>query len=119
MINKIILFFGILGALAAAEGLNRFGSLVSTFGGADAPIYQFILIISMIGAGGWLLGLFNQSHKIAKWLMLVVILGCIGLMFAAPPFPVNIQIIVGLLVTAVSMVFIRTKISAPESKDSA
>ena len=63
MINKIILFFGMLGALAAAEGLNRFGSLVSAFGGADAPIYQFMLIIAMVGAGVLLLGLFNKSHK--------------------------------------------------------
>ena len=37
MIRKLILTVGILGAIAAAKVLNRFGGLVSAFGGADAP----------------------------------------------------------------------------------
>ena len=106
-----------LGALTAAEGLNRFGSVVAAFGGADAPIYQFILILSVVSAGTLLLGLFNKSHKITKWIMFVVLLGCNGLMFAAPSFPVNIQIIAGLMVATVATVFIRKKEITTESKD--
>ena len=37
MFRRLILILGILGSLAVAEGLNRFGSLVSAFDGADAP----------------------------------------------------------------------------------
>ena len=40
MFCKLILIVGILGSLAAAEGLNRFGSLVSAFEGADEPFYM-------------------------------------------------------------------------------
>ena len=43
VINKILLVAGILGALAAAEGLNRFGSLVSAFNGADSLFYTMML----------------------------------------------------------------------------
>ena len=37
VIIKIVLVVGILGAIAAVEGLNRFGGLVSAFGGGDPP----------------------------------------------------------------------------------
>ena len=42
---------GILGALVAAEGLNRFGSFMSAFDSADSPFYMAMLVISVIGAG--------------------------------------------------------------------
>ena len=100
---------GILGALAAAEGLNRFGSFVSAFDGADSPFYMAMLVISVIGAGVLLLGLFNKSSKIVKWLIVVLLLGCTGLMFNAPNLPVNIQIIFGLVITAIATIFIGTK----------
>ena len=98
---------GILGALAAAEGLNRFGSFVSAFDGADASFYMGMLVISVIGAGVLLLGLFNKSNKIVKWVMVVLFLGSAGLMLNAPNLPVNMQIIIGLLIAAMATVFIR------------
>ena len=49
VIIKIVLVVGILGAIAAVEGLNRFGGLVSAFGGGDAPFYTAMLIIAAIG----------------------------------------------------------------------
>ena len=58
---------GILGALAAAEGLNRFGSFVSAFDGADASFYMAMLVISVIGAGVLQFGLFHKSNKIMRW----------------------------------------------------
>ena len=97
---------GILGALAAAEGLNRFGSLVSAFNGADSPFYIMMLIISVIGAGVLLLGLFKKSNRIVKWIMFVLLLGCIGLMLNAPNLPVNIQIFVGLILAGGATVLI-------------
>tara|TARA_Y100000294_G_scaffold91409_1_gene85162 strand:+ start:416 stop:628 length:213 start_codon:yes stop_codon:yes gene_type:complete len=36
IIRRILLVVGLLGVLAAAEGLNRFGSFVSAFCGADS-----------------------------------------------------------------------------------
>jgi uncharacterized membrane protein YeaQ/YmgE (transglycosylase-associated protein family) len=109
------LVVGILGALAAAEGLNRFGSFVSAFDGADSPFYMAMLVISVIGAGVLLLGLFNKSNKIVKWVMFVLLFGCIGLMFNAPNLPVNMQIIIGLVVATVATIFIRTKSKIKES----
>ena len=106
---------GILGGLAASEGLNRFGSFVSAFDGADSPFYMAMLVISVIGAGVLLLGLFNKSNKIVKWVMVVLFLGSTGLMFNAPNFPVNMQIIIGLVVAAVATIFIRTKSKTKES----
>lgn len=100
---------GILGALAAAEGLNRFGSFVSAFDGADSPFYMAMLVISVIGAGVLLLGLFNKSNKIVKWVMVVLFLGSAGLMLNAPNLPVNMQIIIGLLIAAVATALMKTK----------
>ena len=108
-VNKIILILGILGAAAAAEGLNRFGSLVSALDGADAPIYLAMLVVSVVGGGILLLGLFNKSHIVIKWVIFVVLVGCVGLMFAAPDFPVSWQIIIGLIISAAAVIFIRTK----------
>ena len=95
--------------LVGAGGFNRFGSFVSAFDGADSPFYMAMLVISVIGAGVLLLGLFNKSNKIVKWLMVVLLLGCTGLMFNAPNLPVNIQIIFGLVITAIATIFIGTK----------
>ncbi len=41
--------------------------------------------------------------------MVVLLLGCTGLMFNAPNLPVNIQIIFGLVITAIATIFIGTK----------
>jgi hypothetical protein len=109
VIRKVLLVIGILGSLAAAEGLNRFGSFVSAFDGADSPFYMAMLVISVIGAGVLLLGLFNKSNKIVKWVMVLLFLGSAGLMLNAPNLPVNMQIIIGLVVAAIATGFIGTK----------
>jgi hypothetical protein len=106
MLKKIVIVIGVLGALAAAEGLNRFGGLVSAFGGGDAPIYMGMLIISVISAGVLLMSIFNKSNSIVKWLTFVLLLGSTGLMMAAPAFPVNVQIVVGLIAAAFACLFI-------------
>ena len=107
LFRKILLVAGILGALAAAEGLNRFGTLVSSFGGADAPFYIAMLIYSVFGAGVLLLGLFNKSHSIVKWITFIGFVGCMGLMMFAPSFPVNIQIFIGLFIATFATIFIK------------
>ena len=106
MIKKIVMIIGILGALAAAEGLNRFGSLISAFGGGDAPFYMGMLVISIISAGVLLMGIFNKSNNIVKWITFVLLLGSAGLMTQAKAFPVNQQILLGLVVAAISCLFI-------------
>ena len=107
MIRKLILIVGILGALAAAEGLNRFGGLVSAFGGADAPFYMVMLIFSVLGAGVLLLALVGKSSRAVKWITFVVFVGSIALMLNAPAFPVNAQILLGLVVAAGATLWIR------------
>jgi uncharacterized membrane protein YeaQ/YmgE (transglycosylase-associated protein family) len=108
MINRIIMVIGILGAVAAVEGLNRFAGLVSAFGGGDTPYYVAMLIVAVIGAVVLLAALFNKTHSILKWVMVVLLLGSAGLMLNAPAFPVNIQIIVGLFAAALATGFIKT-----------
>ena len=107
MIKKIVLFIGMLGALAAAEGLNRFGSLISAFGGGDAPFYMGMLVISIISAGVLLMSIFNKSNNVVKWITFILLLGSAGLMTQAKAFPVNQQILLGLLVAAFSCFFIK------------
>lgn len=108
MIRKLILIVGILGALAAAEGLNRFGGFVAAFDGADAPFYMGILAVSVIGPGVLLLGLVGKSNRAVKWITFAVLLACVGLMMNAPAFPVNEQIIFGLIAATGAMVFLRS-----------
>ena len=108
VINRIIMVIGILGAIAATEGLNRFGGFVSAFGGGDTPYYMAMLIISVIGAVVLLVAVFNKSHSVLKWVMVVLLIGSAGLMLNAPSFPVNMQIIVGLFVAALATGFIKT-----------
>ena len=108
VINRIIMVIGILGAIAAVEGLNRFGGFVSAFGGGDTPYYMAMLIISVIGAVVLLVAVFNKSHSVLKWVMVVLLIGSAGLMLNAPSFPVNMQIIVGLFVAALATGFIKT-----------
>ena len=116
IVNRVLLVVGILGALAAAEGLNRVSSFVSAFDGADSPFYMGMLVISVIGAGVLLLGLFNKSNKIIKWVTVVLFLGSAGLMLNAPNLPVNMQIIIGLVAAAVATILIRTKSKTKESR---
>ena len=100
MFRKLILICGILGSLAAAEGLNRFGSLVAAFDGADAPFYMAMLLVSVLGAGVLLLALAGKSSRAVKWITFALFAGCIVLMLNAPSFPVNVQIFIGLIVVA-------------------
>ena len=108
VINRIIMVIGILGAIAAAEGLNRFGGLVSTFGGEDTPYYMAMLIIAAVGAVVLLVAVFNKSHSVLKWVMVVLLLGSSGLMLNAPSVPVSNQIIIGLFNAALATGFIKT-----------
>ena len=107
MFCKLILIVGILGSLAAAEGLNRFGSLVSAFEGADEPFYMVILVVSVLGAGVLLLALAGKSSRAVKWINFALLVGCIVVMLNAPSFPVNVQIFVGLIVGAGATMWIR------------
>ena len=107
MFRNLVLIFGILGSLAAAEGLNRFGSLVAAFDGADAPFYMAMLVVSVLGAGVLLLGLAGKSNRPVKWITFTLFVGCIVLMLNAPSFPVNVQIFIGLIVAAGATMWIR------------
>lgn len=105
--KKIILIVGILGSLTAAEGLNRYGILISAFDGGDAPFYTGMLFISVLSAGVLLMSIFNKSNSVVKWITFVLLLGSSGLMMAAPAFPVNQQITLGLVVATIACLFIR------------
>ena len=95
-------------SLLAAEGLNRIGSLVAAFKGADSSFYRMFLIVAIISAGVFFLALFIKISKIIKWLMFMALLISTGLMLNAPAFPVNQQIIVGLFLSALASLTIAT-----------
>ena len=109
IVCKIVLVLGILGAVAAAEGLNRFGGFVSALGGEDTPYYMGMLVVAAVGAVVLLAGLFSKSHFILKWVMFILLIGSAGLMLNVPAFPVNQQIIIGLVIAAIATAFIGTK----------
>ena len=102
-----MLILGVVGAILAAEGLNRIGSLVSAFGGDDSSFYQGALIISVLAAGMFLLALFNISNSIIKWIVFSLLICCLGLMFNAPGLPVMYQIFLGLVFSINACLFIK------------
>ena len=108
MLKRLIYIIGLLMSLLAAEGLNRIGSLVAAFKGADSSFYRMFLIVAIISAGVFFLALFIKISKIIKWLMFMALLISTGLMLNAPAFPVNQQIIVGLFLSALASLTIAT-----------
>ena len=105
MFRRLIL--GIIGSLAAAEGLNRFGSMVSVLDGADAPFYMAMLMVSVLGAGVLLLALAGKSSRAVKWTMVALLADCIALMLNAPSLPANEQTVIGLIVAIGAILWIR------------
>ena len=112
--RKLIVIIGLLAALTAAEGLNRLSTLVGAFQGTDAPIYQAMLIVSVIAAGTLLVSIF---HPVPRWLKAVLVLALFasaGLMCLAPNLPVTQQILGGLAVAFIGAIAISTpKKAAP------
>ena len=108
-VMKIVNIVGIIGAVLAAEGLNRFGGFISKFGGADAPFYEGMLYIALIGIAVLIASFFNRSHSILKWVMAVLLACSFALMLNAPAFPVNMQIMMGLFFATVATILINTK----------
>jgi hypothetical protein len=109
MLKKLPSVVGIVACLLAAEGLNRFGGLVSAFGGADTPFYMGMLVVSLICAVFFVLALVGKLSKIAKWLGAIGLLGSAALMLAAPNFPVNQQILFSLFVAFLCMLTAATQ----------
>jgi hypothetical protein len=107
--KKIVYVIGILACLSAAEGLNRFGGLVLAFGGADAPFYTAMLIVSLICAALFILAWVDKLPKNAKWIGVIFLLACTALMLLAPAFPVNIQIIGSLVVAFLCLIFAKAQ----------
>ena len=66
-----------------------------------------MLVVSVIGGGALLLGLVGKTGRAVKWITFAAFIACIALMANAPAFPVNMQIIFGLIVAAGATVWIR------------
>lgn len=102
VVRKMLLMAGAVGALIAAEGLNRFASLVRAFGGKDEPFYMVFLVISVIAVGVLSLALFGKANRVVKW-VLAIGLGAVVilLLLQAPAFPVIGQVLIGLAIATV------------------
>ena len=103
--KKVLYVIGILACLSAAEGLNRFGGLVMTFGGGDTPFYVGMLVVSLVCVVLFILAFIKKLPKILKWSGVVCLFASTALMMNAPAFPVNMQIIASLAVAFLCLIF--------------
>lgn len=101
--KKIVPVVGILFALAAAEGSNRFGGLVSAFGGADSSLYMMFLIVSIISAGAFIGILLGKSNKLFRYGLIVLNIISVVLLLNAPALDVVYQIVGGMAVTSICL----------------
>lgn len=101
MFKKILWGLGVICALTAAEGLNRFGGFIAAIGGSDSTFYMAFLVIAILAAVVFVVAFFRPIPVVAKWLLFVALLISTGLMLMAPHFPVTEQILGGLALSAI------------------
>jgi hypothetical protein len=106
--RKLLAVFGLLGALFAAEGLNRVASLVNAFNGADGPIYSALMVVSIVAAGALLVSLFARVSGWVKWPLFLALAAGSAAMLAAPSFGANMQALVGLGLSALGVLAINS-----------
>ncbi len=106
--RKFLGFIGLIGALFAAEGLNRLSTFVGAFRGADAPFYTGMLLISVVAAGVLLVSLFQRVVGWLKWLTALALIGSAVLMGSAPSLPVTEQVLGGIVVALVGVFAVST-----------
>ena len=109
MVRKIIGVVGLIGAVLAAEGLNRVAAFAGAFKGSDAPFYTACLIVSVFGAGVLLISLFRHIHSFVKWIAVVCLVGALVLLSVAPSFGANQQAFAGLAVALIGLLTVRTR----------
>jgi hypothetical protein len=109
MLRKVAAGIGLLGTLAAAEGLNRFGSFVHAFRGSDASFYTTFLVVSVVAGAVLFAFILGKANFWVKWLTAVAVAGSAALMLAAPSFPVLIQIEIGLVLTLMGLLAVAPK----------
>jgi biotin transporter BioY len=107
MITKVGIIVGILAALAAAEGSNRFGSFVSAFGGSDGGFYTMFLIISIVSAGALLAHYFNKKNSILNYALVALNAISVILLLGAPMLGVVIQIFAGMIITIICLLIVQ------------
>ena len=107
MVTKVGIIVGILAALAAAEGSNRFGSFVSAFGGSDGGFYTMFLIISIVSAGVLLAHFFNKKNSILNYVMVALNAISVILLLGAPMLGVVVQIFIGMIATAACLLVVQ------------
>jgi hypothetical protein len=130
--DKVIAIIGTLGSIVAADGLYRYFELVKIFSNMGAssnmgssfgtyyPYYMYpaMLIICVIGAVVLLASVFNKSHPALKWVMVILLAASSVLMFIHPSLTLSAyfgislstQIVGGLFVAVLAMVFVPNKI---------
>lgn len=107
MITKIAMGIGIIAALLAAEGSNRFGSFVSAFGGSDGGFYTMFLIISIVTAGVLLGHFFGKKHSIINYVMVVLNAISALLLLGAPMIGVVMQIFLCMIIAGICLLVVQ------------
>lgn len=101
--KKVAYVIGVIACLFAAEGLNRFGSIVRTFRDGDASIYMAMLVASFFCAVLFTLAWVKKLPIVLKCIGIVCLLGSIVLLLEAPDFPVIRQIFLSLVVALICL----------------
>ncbi len=101
MIMKALWGLGVICALVAAEGLNRFGGFIAAIGGSDSSFYMSFLIVSVLAAIAFVVAYFRPIPALVKWVLFAALVISTGLMLMAPFFPVTSQILGGLGLSAI------------------
>lgn len=123
--RKIVAVLGIVAVLFVVEGLLRFGSFVGVLGTAleepnDYAIYMIFCIIYVVISGLLLVSIFREFQGIKagilKYAIFVLGLGCLGLMLAAPAFPVVAQIMGGMTVSLFALLCIKVESTRTEAE---
>lgn len=113
--RKFLGLIGLVGALFAAEGLNRLSTFVGAFRGADAPFYTGMLLASVVAAGVLLVSLFQRVAAWLKWLTALALIGSAVLMGSAPSLPVTEQVLGGIIAALLGTLAVSTaKKAVPE-----
>lgn len=101
--KTVLMGLGLLGALLAAEGLNRLSGFVGAMGGADAGFYSVVLLVAVLDLGVLGAALLKRTWKRLKWVAFGLTVVGVLILLPAPGLPVVMQALFGLVLAAIGL----------------
>lgn len=101
---------GLIGAVLAAEGLNRFGSFVAAVGGGDAPLYTGALLVALFDVGVLGAALLKKPVRSeVKWTAVALTVPAFLVLLLGPGLPVVVQAMLGTAAALVGLIALPTE----------